>query len=310
MYNKTKIFLIYGSLCSMIFIILSCSRYNENFYMEDINGEISQLDILDELKAYNDRLPSMPYGRGLSWVSWLSIVIADGKGGYEGAKIGMRIGAHLGPKGLIIGGCFGGTIIGAVASFSQYQMAKDISGFSPYVVEPFLIIDKRDMTASYVLVKDSVSATDYNLGLSYGVDTCIIQTAVHHNKILDNVERIHTSGNQHILIEGLDAIEYQIYEDTEFNYYYNKLSLSPLGNNLESDENLLGTSDSIMNLFIMAVNKSCTNQEELNEIISYYTYIVKKSKVLSEEDKDCLYTGFAVTGYSFQYWTNKFPFGA
>lgn len=34
--------------------------------------------------------------------------------------------------------------------------------------------------------------------------------------------------------------------------------------------------------------------------------MLKQSDELSEEEKSWLYIGFAVTGYSFDYWTNKF----
>lgn len=187
----------------------------------------SQATVIQVLQDYNDSI-SIPQSRGIGWVGWLSVAIADGGGAYQGAKLGGKIGAIFGPKGAAAGAVAGGVIVGGSASYVQYQRANDISQFSPYSLDKAPIARKNTFTAGYVETKDMIIPADYNLGISNGLDSCAVKIAIQHNKILDRVNLIEFENNQQLVIEKLDNLEREIVESTEFEIGYDRIISNPL----------------------------------------------------------------------------------
>lgn len=281
----------------------ACSSDMDAVIEEENSTELLQSEVVKTLQDYNNSLTT-PKSRGIGWVGWLSVAIADGKGAYDGAKLGGRIGAFLGPKGAAAGAVVGGAVVGGAASYTQYKMAEKISNFSPYSTRPLPVIKQETIAASYVISKNDIKPLDYTLGLNNGLDSCSVKIAIQHNKILEKVDVIQFENNQQQIIENLDDMEKQIVNSKEFEAGYNKIVKNPLADNF--DTNL--TADKVMQLFVNAVSNSCQSQNDLNQIISHYTSVVKTSNELTSDEKEWLYAGFAVMGYSFQYWSEKWPY--
>lgn len=283
--------------------LVSCSSDLDMALNED-ESKTSIPTIVQSLQDYNNKLSTTPQTRGIGWAGWLSVVLADGSGAYNGAKYGGRIGAIFGPNGATAGAIVGGVVVGGAASYNQYRLAEKISNFSPYSLRPVSTVSQQTAAASYVLSKETINPQDYTLGLSNGLDSCSITVAIYHNKILEKIELVQVDSNQHLLFEHLDDIEKKIVSSKEFETVYNSIANDPLADYF--DPNL--TSDQVMKMFISAISNYCKSQNDINQIISHYTFEVKASDEISTEEKEWLYTGFAVMGYSFAYWSEEWPY--
>lgn len=282
----------------------SCSSDMDAVIEESDTTKLPKSEIVTALQEYNNGLTLTPQSRGIGWLGWLSVAIADGKGAYDGAKLGGRIGAIFGPNGATAGAVVGGAVVGGAASYAQYKMAEKISDFSPYSTRPLPVVKQQTIAAGYVISKDDIKPLDYTLGLSNGLDSCSVKIAIQHNKILEKVDIIQFENNQQQILENLEDIEKQIVNSKDFEIGYDQIVSNPLANNFDNKL----TADNIMQLFIDAVSNSCQSQADLNQIISHYTSVVKTSNELTSEEKEWLYAGFAVMGYSFQYWSEKWPY--
>lgn len=166
-------------------------------------------------------------------------------------------------------------------------------------VEPMTPI--KSFEDGYVISKDQVKPYDYTLGLNSGLDSCSVKIAIQHNKILANVELIEFNGDLPDLKSNLTELEQEIVNSEKFVAAYNEIMNDPLSTDVGEGY----TSDQIMDLFAEAVGNSCSNQDELTQIVTRYTSIVKSSTEISDEEKEWLYSAFAVMSYSYEYWSGK-----
>ncbi len=279
----------------------ACSSDMDTSLVESNQIKFPDCEEIISLQDYNYELAKTNSSRDIGSVGWISVAVADGKGAYDGAKIGGRIGSLLGPKGTALGAFLGGAIVGGGASYTQYQIADKISKFSPYSVGSLTFTKQETITASYCLSRDSIKSIDYSLGLADGLDSCSVKIGIQHNKILEKVRDVELDYDLSHITQNLGDIEKQIIYNEEFKTSYNKIVSNPLENTFNPNYK----ADRIMQLFIDAVSNSCKSQADLNQIVAHYASVVKGSKALTAEDKDCLYAGFAVMDYSFQYWSEK-----
>ena len=294
--------------CALLIFVASLFwSCQNNFEQTNIlySEELSQPNVIQELKNFNKSLKVSPKSRGLGWVGWLSVAIADSKGAYDGAKLGSKIGAILGPKGAAAGALIGGTIAGSGASFSQYEMARKVSEFSPYSL-PVITVAPTQVTIStgYLQTKELIYKEDYELGISCGIDSTYVGVAIQHNLIMEKVESIAFEDIETLLNGELTDIESQIIYSDEYASGYDEIVSNPLECEIEP----CNVTDQIMTLFIDAVYTACTDKADLNLIITNYTEATKNSKDLTETEKSWLYTGYAVMAYSFEYWSEEWPY--
>ena len=264
-------------------------------------------EVILELENFNETL-SQNYPetrRDLKWYDWLSIAIEDGKGGYKGAKWGGKIGSLFGPHGSTTGAVVGGVIVGGAKSYLRYDEVKNASLATTMSTYEGCTADRDLFTAGYANTKDDITVTDYSLGISFGLDSCSVKVGILHNKVLDEVERIKIVGNKKEVLEKLNSFEKEFTESEDFKMAYDNILYPDL--NIQAIP--LTISDQVMNLFAEAIVKADEyNYTKLHRIIEKYIDTVQSTKDLSEDDKQSLYTGFAVFAYSYEYWTIRYPY--
>ena len=287
----------------MLFTLCLFSCTESNSFDADCDKKINESDIFNILKNYNDSIASAKQSRGIGWIGWLSVAIADCKGAYSGAKYGGRIGALLGPNGAAIGATAGGIIVGGASSYSQFQVAKTISEFSPYSLQPQKIESQATFVKGFVLSENLIKEEDFSLGISNGLDSCSVRIAIQHNIILDKIDEFSVADARDVC-ENLSDMERDIIYSEDFSNLYNSTVEDPLNLTIEQDNN----ADQVIELFIEAVETSCTDQESLNDIVKHYRNVVTFSLTLTDEEKENIYTSISVMTYSFKYWSEKYPY--
>lgn len=284
-------------ILSICLLLNSCNN-GSNVVNYDEPVVSDSIDVIVHLKEYNNSIS--PKSRGLNWVGWISVVIADGSGAYTGAKYGGRIGSLFGPHGTTVGAIAGGVIVGAASSIQQYNRANTILRFSPYAISNNNNVSKGIIEKGYVLSKTMISDESYDTGISLGLDSISTKVAIQHNIILENYKMFERDN----AITRMDNIESAILNDESFISCYNSVVSDPLNSEFEKDV----ISDQIMQLYLTAINDSGSNSASINLITSYYINTVKQSSEVPEEQKQWLYKGFAVMTYSYKYWQEKEPF--
>ena len=199
-----------------------------------------------------------------------------------------------------IGAQLGGVVYGAAKSYKRHEEIKGWTLASPMDISHPVIVDRELITAGYASTKDKVSESDYALGLSWGLDSCSVRIAILHNKVLEEIEILKSSSEiKKDRLSNLSSFERQLVESEEFIIGFDKTIYAiPID---QSEPQTIG--DNIMTLFISEMSRPEGDHKRVNRIIAHYTTTVKETKELSEEEKQSLYIGFAVMGYSFEYWT-------
>lgn len=276
---------------------------------EDRGDEIASADayastseLLSQLNIFNETLvEEFPISRGDNGCPQITdIIIADAQGAYKGSKAIGNIATQFGTNGQKMGKEAGGVVIGSAASYKRYYEIEQATLLTPMGTDTRTIADQETFTAGYAATKDDVQKTDYTLGVSCGLDSCSTRVGILHNKVLDEIKLIENSGNQKDLLSRLNPGEKELTESNDFKAAYNSILFNP------KDSSIPYTlCDHVMDLCVEAVKKSGEEQADVCRIISKYVVEVKTSKELSEEDKQSLYIGFAVMGYSHAYWSEK-----
>ncbi|MBD5415262.1 MAG: hypothetical protein HDR46_03150 [Bacteroides sp.] len=300
--------LLFGAAC----LSYSCSAdYNEPQQMVKTSQEQTEEEILAELIEFNKSLKSAVESRDLTKRQWASLIVTDGWWAYKGAKRGGKIGSYFGPKGTIIGGIAGGAIFGATASYIHYnkRFEVDVAGKefdSNYqeIKEP----SKAEFSYSFAIAEKSIVSEDYSIGLAFELDSTSVKIGILHNKILDIVDNNNTITGPGMITQ-LDSLETAIINHPEFNEVYDSIPYDYYYTNEPTE-----LCDKIMYKFFEAVETSCSSKEDLDYIIKYYKSVINKSQSLnkyhnpnpiSKTEKKEMYTGMAVTAYSYDYWNNN-----
>ncbi len=303
--SKTKAWL--SSILALIIAVLcfvACSNEaDEGVKVPPSNPP--QAQIITELQEFNNSLVVMPESRKIGWIGWLSVGIADAGGAYMGSRIGGAIGAFGGPIASGIGAGFGGVILGAATSLAQYKMAVAISEFDPFYSnnKTSSSIKKDSFGAAYIICKNNIQKSDYNIGNYFEFDSCATLVGILHNRILDSVEDIELKNNQANYLTKFSPLEKKIFEDEVFNESFKNITLRP-----KERLDTTNTANAVMQLFMDVVEEKCQNYSSLVKIINNYKRTVEKSTELSAEEKQNLYNGFSVMAYSFNYWSIRWPY--
>ena len=192
----------------------------------------------------------------------------------------------------------GGVVIGAAVSYKRY-FELESSNISTTQSTSGVIESSRDnFSAAYALTKDKVQESDYTLGLTCGLDSCSAKVGILHNKVLEEIKYVELLANKQSLFDRFNPVERTLIDSKEFLSVYEDI----LNGTFDVTSHIT-LSDQIMSLFVEAVNKAEEDFDIVYRIISNYVSIVKKSKELSDNDKQSLYIGFAVMGYSYEYWS-------
>lgn len=308
----------FSSICNMVMTVTlsvlfsvglgsglsSCTSSSEDEPFTESVMNCQEATILKNLQNYNDSISnySTPSTRGIGWMGCLTIAMKDASGAYTGAKLGAKVGVIFGPKGAVVGGTLGGIIIGGASSWDQYVRVKNISNFSPYSTQATPTVSQQTVSTCYVLTKNAIKPSDFLLGQSLGLDTCAVKIGIQHNNVIKKIETYDSNTDQGQILLGLDYTEKEILNSNEFKVGFNKI-VGTSDHNLNPNE----TSDQVMQLLVNVIRTRQTC-DEVNQTVTYYTSVVKASPDLTEEEKEWLYAGFAVMGYSCRYWNLKLSF--
>lgn len=282
----------------------ACNSDREDGLTETVSTA-SHSQLLSELQEFNGTLPAAPDKISLRTLDHiLDVAWADAEGMGLGITIGGAIGTVIEPGlGSAIGLAIGGRLFADAAS--ARAIIKKFLFFSAELNTESSVLympKKESFEACYAFVKNKIQSSDYNLGLSLGLDSCYIQSGIIHNLILDNVYEIELSGNQGSLKDnGLTAIEKRVLDSEEYIAAYEEVAKNgaqgAFSGNTKRDE--------VLKLFIQSVKEKCNDEKDLTEILRKYISTVCDSKELSVDDKNYLCNVFAVMAYSFDYWNQN-----
>lgn len=258
---------------------------------------------IKKLQEFNENFVPSEDTRGWKFTlaEVLAVAISDYSGACSGAKLGGTIGALVGPNGAVVGATVGGAICGAAQSYASYKMAEAIRDFRPYSNSDFKILSQKSYEASYLIGNATIKQQDYKYGNALGLDSCSVKIGILHNKILDTVESIETEVEQDSYILNMDPVEKNIVYDIEFQKEYDRVSHNP---RFVADPN--SAMDTIMSLFIQAVNNKVNSFLDLDIIIKHYVITIKQSSDLTQIEKDALLAGMSVMKYSVMHWASKY----
>lgn len=282
------------ALCSQ-----SCNQYSEDINVQaDYSNEFNET--LLTLQRYNDSLPNNPLSRRIGRTGRIAVVLADVGGAVDGAKMGASVGTvFFGPHGTVVGTVIGAVITGTARSYTVYRIADLIDRWRiPNDVEKPL--PEVSLVASlYAQQRQTFENGDYALGVNCGIDSAFVEIGICHNKILhamidDNIESV-----SHRDYGTLTKVERSIVESNEFTSGYTTI----VDNNDIYNFKLQSRLDGIMDLFGQALEKGGTSQYAVCQIVYNYTQTVRQASGLSLEDKECMYSAFAVAAYSYQHWS-------
>lgn len=270
-------------------------------------SEAETPEIILELQNFNANLEPSDLSRGgIGWMGWLTVVMRDGTGAYHGGRGGAAIGSIFGPHGATAGAIIGGAILGAVQSYEQYHLVDWIANASTNSIQSDKPT-KAMFIAAYSSSKVTASNVDFLQYATATIDTCAIKVGFMHNTILEKIQSKNHGNFDDDYSSNLSEVESYVVSSPAFTTLYEEAKAAVTStSSVKVNEKTL--SDEIMNLFLDAVSSSCTTQNDLNRIIAYYATMVDKSTALNEVDKLSLKSGFTVTGYSFSYWSKKWPY--
>lgn len=283
-------------------ITIGCSiKYDPN------NHEVEEeAEILNSLETYNAQLATTMPTRcdncgeekpktEMTMEDCLDIASEDVLKAASGALLG---GKFFGGWGAVVGG----VVVGAAGSWLEYRRIEQTNQEANKPKAPSLnptILQQEIFEKGYVLSKDMMTNTDYQLAHDTGLDSCYVRVGILHNYILDNLAVVMHSDSDHLLNE-LSAQEIALLDHEEFRANYIEILEGRSG----SLAGFSGYATQIMQLFLKGIRNSCDTQEKVNSFIGYYTAAVKRASSLSDVERDALLSGFAVMSYSWKHWTD------
>lgn len=289
------------------------------------NANNPNTSVINKLACYNANLKvSHTRAKGnLNLWDWLSVSSADIIGAANGAAAGAKVG---GETGAII--C--GVLTGAAASYEKYMLIKAKLGpgvaneggdvihkssqkrrlIGMHVTDNPTTPDTIDSGRNTISVEtmatvlSSQSAQDAeeseSINLEYPAEYAEVATqiAVLHNEVLTILDSI---GEENIIVDSsaFSADMQEYINNPEFFNSYDSIIVNAINyNNIEAQNEV----DIIIRLFLDAVSEVDT-LEEITAIANDYIGIIEESTTLTTEQKQILYTAFAVSAYSFEYWS-------
>lgn len=317
---KKKIFVIAIAILNIIILysFISCTKNSTTNkittnYLYDIETNNSKL--LSDLREYNLETSKNIQSTKASddWFKFCAVIGADYLASYEGCLKGARLGLMLGSAighpahGAIVGGILMGGICGVGASYATY---KGVTGCS--IVSNSILYDHlyNSMTDNYHQLEDIRNSHLILTPIADSLllpDLAITMGALHNEMLSDlnnsgpnNITKGNNLNTDFTDIGEFTSVESYIFSNEEFCQNC-KDNLSYV---TETDtflaENTL--SDKVMQLYNDLISASYVEEEELVDYINSYYLIVERSDELTQEEKNCIYTGLAVSLFSYDYW--------
>lgn len=292
-------------LLSCSVVLLSCSRQStlSSTPLNDDN------DVISALTDFNDEMMlAYPQTKGLG--SICSIVGSDFISGYEGAingaKLGFRVGMVCGGRGLegaIAGGSLMGLVCGIGGSYLAYATVSTKVVSSDDNLTPRLI---SAVERQYPNVESAEKTIDEGV---LGSDRIILpedskHVGVLHNLVLDELVREDCP----TVFDGKDLsdVEKEIISSEEFSQMATEKIDEYRLNGVALEISTLP--DEVMSLYTTIFNNCADSYDAIVDCINGYYTIIETSSSLSDDEKNSIYAGLAVSLYSLNYWKNNGTF--
>lgn len=277
-------------------MLTACSSSEEPKVQTENNQNEPKSEVIVALERYNASIEpahdSRLFGR---FGHWCAVGVADVLGAYRLAQVGGTIGGLLGPGGVIVGGAVGGIVGGVGAS---YAVDVTISSAPPRGTDVYrATVDLYAECSTMVMEEDD----DISIICPHESRTQIVKMGVMHNKMMSG-------------LKGADIREPQLAETKDINDVYAEQLLSSdeyrdafvsFLENIETKTSVEVTceSDEILNMFVAAIRSAESDKDVVIGIVNDYINIIEENSTLTEEEKQVLYSAFAVAAYSCKYWT-------
>ena len=314
--------------CAFALLTLICSCKEDSLISDTADQKFST-PLIESLAFYNKGIESKH--TRFSIRNMMQIAKADLYAAAEGAKKGYEAGKFFGSDGSIVGAIVYGTIVGADASIEKYNELYKNSGCAIVVDgsgsnnsqgssdgslpvrhdgEGSSSSDEGELSTCLTPIEvlasiygsqenQSQNQNDY-IELIYPEEYDAIATriAILHNQVLAAIDTVNAE-NITAADTTLSDIETTLINSPEFSIALDTIVQRAVHyESIQPQDEI----DVIIQLFIDATSLASSLQE-VTQIANDYIYIIEASNTLTFEQKQALYTAFAVGAYSFDYWT-------
>lgn len=319
----------------LVFVLISCSALfscstkrtsvsdNDSFCNAHSSVVVSSENskILSELSGFNNRMISEKPITKMSWLKFCAVAGADCIAFYEGAKIGGEGGGYIGAAvgHPVAGAVIGAVLVGGACGVGASYLAGKATGYQttaptlPSDETTAMVVDEYLLNSLYAQIIDNYqkleeiceNQLDLNpIASDLDLPVEAIEMGALHNELLGNlfpdVDGIKTkNGNQEL--QG-SSVEIMVFSDTTLRNQCRNYLLSCS----EAPQQLAtGTlSDKVMALYYDLMNCSMYDAATLVDYANMYHSVVEGSMELTAEEKNYIYTGLAVSLFSYNYWQN------
>lgn len=295
--------------CAMSFGLFGCKSS-----VEPLLNEEPQSELLERLSEYNSEvILENPVTKGI-FAKMVAVMGADFVAGYTGFKAGAEGGFTIGTAighpatGAIVGGVLMGGICAAGASIlaNRAMSTKAIPSASDISTDEmfdqlYLLLLARYSDLSEVLT----SQLDQNpMANELSLPTQAKMMGALHNELIscyfDGLCPSEESADLSSRIGLLTYTEKSILRDASL-----KRQIKSRLREYNSSRNyflIRVLPDRVMQYFYDLLENTEFDSEQLVGYINMYHSIVEDSQELTSQEKDCIYTGLAISLFSYNYW--------
>lgn len=291
--TKFNFFSKFGGILLSLSVICSCSQ--SNFEIDTTSSKL-----IDDLEDFNYQMAATVtdtknFGR------FCAIAGADFIAGYEGArigaKVGFRVGMLCGGKGLE-GALIGGGAMGLVCGIGGSYTASCGTKATASKLDCTQLLSMSESALVEVdMIRDGINAKVYG-SKDLKLPQSSIDIGILHNHILSSIIEKTDISTSSQLAES--SIESTILHSNEFIESADDMitKIENCGVVIDKD----GIPDKVMNLYQQIFNSCSNSYENIVTCINNYYSIIEGSSELTEDEKQSIYIGLSVSLYSLNFW--------
>ena len=312
-----NVFYKFFSVCIVVTCICvlfySCNKNKQNIEetdeselllneLDSFNAELLKQRHIDRQYDVRSNTFSAPLTRSPG--TGVVVAVADIKFGWKGFKWGSKAGALAGPHSAVIVGSLGALAAGTIASLAAYEGTKGGSMEITNSLTPEQMLLMRDayLAEEVALPCLEVDRSDVQMNISmpqrYASSLSIGEM---HNAIVEMA--VNPTINIPALTNHLESDELEYIQRDDFLTLFNEAKNCDvtIQDGVDGlDSRLI---EQIANLFTEAYYACSSSIPTVDYIINNYLMTLEDYNVLSDEDKQIIYTGLSIAAYSTRYWS-------
>lgn len=319
---------IFFAIVIALFAFIACSNQDNITPIEKVEEPIA---LVKDFDAFNAALAAqvgvarqydvttnelnLPTTRARNW---RKIWRADARGAFWGALKGLF-------RGGIAGGIMGALLEGATASAIEYFWQTE--PVAPTQTQLYAMVTSEEIFEAEAVYELGLGIEaryylDQEMGYEEGEVTDSIELAVGlaHNMFMDAFLAPASSGggsedgggDSDTGSDGDPVGVYEMFGDDFtaegvyselFQEEFSDFVMDAIQSYQEEALDEEGTeSDTVMNLFMEAVDLCDGDREDIDAVVRYYQFNIQQSEELTADEKQALYFGMVVAVYSIEYW--------